>query len=90
MEKIHNSENLCEVKISWALLYIQNLQKDYDIKSVYCADDLEILQELFKNLLKEILDIDLNIIVPKKDENTLNFINNEIERKFIRKNSKLK
>lgn len=90
MDKIHNVEALREAKISCALLYIQNLQKDYDVKGVYCADDIEILQELFKNLLKEILDIDLNIIVPKNGENTLDFINKEIEEKYINGNTRLK
>lgn len=90
MEKIQNAEALREAKISCALLYIQNLQKYYDIKGVYCADDIEILQELFKNLLKDILDIDLNIIVPKSGENNLEFINKEIEERFIKESSKIK
>lgn len=90
MDKIHNAEALREAKISCALLYIQNLQKDYNVKGVYCADDIEILQELFKNLLKDILEIDLNVIVPKNGENNLEFINKEIEKRFIKESSKIK
>lgn len=79
----HDVEAIREAKISCALLYLQNLTKEYNIDAVYCADDIELLQELFAHLLKDILGIELNTITPRRDENKLSFINDEIERKFI-------
>lgn len=79
----HNLEAIREAKISCALLFLQNLSKEYNINAVYCADDIELLQELFTHLLKDIMGIELNTIIPKKDENRLSFINGEIEKRFI-------
>ena len=83
MKNMHDVEAIREAKISCALLYIQNLEKQYNVDAIYCADDIELLQELFTHLLKEIMGMDLNTIIPKRDENRLEFINQEIERKFI-------
>lgn len=85
----HDVEAIREAKISCALLYLQNLTKEYNIDAVYCADDIELLQELFTHLLGDVMGIHLNTIIPKKDENRLEFINQEIERRFI-STSKLK
>lgn len=89
MKSTHNLEAIREAKISCALLYFQNLAKEYNINAVYCADDIELLQELFTHLLKDIMGIELNTIIPKRDENRLSFINDEIEKRFI-SSSKIK
>lgn len=89
MKSTHNLEAIREAKISCALLYFQNLAKEYNINAVYSADDIELLQELFTHLLKDIMGIELNTIIPKRDENRLSFINDEIEKRFI-SSSKIK
>ena len=43
-----------------------------------------ILQEMFSEILQHTEGISLNTIIPQKKENNLNFINEEIEKRFIK------
>ena len=88
LKKFHNTEALREAKISCALYFIKEIKKKYHIDGIYCADDIVILQEMFKETLKEMEGINLNTIIPKKGENNLAFINQEIEERFITKKFK--
>lgn len=84
MPKFPNTEALKEAKISCALYYIEQLKKKYIVNDVFYADDLFLLHEMFKEMLEEIEGISLNSIIPKKGENNLNFINSELEKRFIK------
>ncbi len=86
MKKFPDAEALREAKISCALYYIKHVKKKYDINGIYCVDDLVILQDMFKVILKKVEGIDLNTVIPKKGQNNLKFINEEIEKRFINKN----
>lgn len=89
--KFQDVEALREAKISCALYYINYLKKIYDVDSVFCADDIALIHDMFSELLKEKESITLNSIIPSKGENNLNFINKELEKRFIkRKVKKLK
>lgn len=83
MEKIEVDKKISDAKIASALLYIEYLQKEYEIVGVYCADDIVILQEMFANLLCKLFAIELIIIIPKHGENNLEFINKEIEKNLL-------
>lgn len=88
MEKIEVDKTINDAKIANALLHIEYLQKEYEVAGVYCADDIVILQEMFANLLCKLFGIELITIIPKHRENNLEFINKEIEKRFI--NNKIK
>lgn len=88
MTKFQDVEALREAKISCALYYINYLKKNYNINSVFCADDISLIHEMFSELLKEKESITLNSIIPQKGENNLNFINNELEKRFIKTKTK--
>lgn len=88
MEKIEVDKTISDAKIANALLYIEYLQKEYEVAGVYCADDIAILQEMFANLLCKLFGIELITIITKHGENNLEFINKEIEKRFI--NNKIK
>lgn len=88
MEKLDDDETISEAKISSALLYIDYLQKKYELVNIYCADDIVMLQDMFADLLYDIFGIELITIIPKHGENNLEFINKEIEKRFI--NNKIK
>lgn len=88
MNKIYTNEESHAAKLSCAMDCLQNLQKEYNIDEVYCADDIDFLQEIFRNILKETMGINLNVIIPKYGENNLKFINEEIENGFIKTNIK--
>ncbi len=87
-KKNHNQEKLRESKVSCAIQYLHELKENFNIDSVYCADDTVILQEMFSETLQHTEGISLNTIIPQKKENNLNFINEEIEKRFIIKNFK--
>ena len=89
-EKIHSQESLREAKVSCAISYLHSLKEKFKITSVYCADDTVVLQEMFCEILQHTEGIFLNTIIPQKGENNLNFINDEIEKRFITKNFKRK
>ena len=84
MPKFPNAEALKEAKISCALYYIEQLKKKYNINDVFFADDTDFLQEMFKEMLEKMEGISLNSIIHKKGENNLNFINSELEERFIK------
>lgn len=63
-------------------------KKNYNVNSVFCADDISLIHEMFSELLKEKESITLNSIIPQKGENNLNFINNELEKRFIKTKTK--
>lgn len=76
------SEVLREIKISYTLHHINKLLKTFNINEIYFADDSQFNHDIFEVLLGE-YKIKLNSIVPKRDENYLSFINNELESKYL-------
>mgnify|MGYP004504240309 CR=1 FL=1 len=87
IDKHEDAEVLREAKVSCAIYYIDYLKQYYDINSVFCADDVIFIQEMFSDLLKSREGITLNSIIPGKEENNLTFINSELENKYIRTDS---
>lgn len=85
IEKFQDAEAIREAKIACALFYIEHLKRQYDIDSIYCADDIVILQEMFSETLSHMEGLELQTIIPKKGNNNLAFINSEIESRFIKK-----
>ena len=88
VERPLDAEVTRETKVAYALYYIERLKKQYDIDAVYYADDSAMLHKIFSDILLYKEGLELHSIIPKKEENNLNFINNEIEERFTNGNSK--
>lgn len=76
------SEVLREIKTSYTLHHINKLLKTFNINEIYFADDSQFNHDMFEVLLGD-YKIKLNSIVPKRGENYLSFINNELESKYL-------
>ena len=76
------SEVLREIKTSYTLHHINKLLKTFNINEIYFADDSQFNHDMFEVLLAD-YKIKVNSIVPKRGENYLSFINNELESKYL-------
>lgn len=78
LPKLPDNHILNEAKVSFIINYIKYILKSYNIKEIYLADDSLYNHMILEEVLKSLTNVDLVSIMPKTNENRLEYINNSI------------